>query len=118
MPPPDLTANARALRTRMTAAERLLWRKLRQQSLGCAFRRQAPLGPYIVDFVCFERKLVLEVDGGQHLESVGDKIRDHWLEAEGFRVLRFWNHEVLNDVEAVLAAISAAVQRLRCPASP
>jgi very-short-patch-repair endonuclease len=54
----------------------------------------------------------------QHLESVGDKIRDHWLEAEGFRVLRFWNHEVLNDVEAVLAAISAAVQRLRCPASP
>ncbi len=102
----------------MTAAERLLWRKLRQQSLGCALRRQAPLGPYIVDFVCFERKLVLEVDGGQPLESVGDKFRDPWLEAEGFRVLRFWNPEVLNDVEAVLAAISAAVQRLRCPASP
>jgi len=61
---------------------------------------------------------VLEVDGGQHLESVGDKIRDPWLEAEGFRVLRFWNPEVLNDVETVLAAISAAVQRLRCPASP
>ena len=81
-------------------------------------RGQAPLGPYIVDFVCFERKLVLEVDGGQPLESVGDKFRDHWLEAEGFRVLRFWNPEVLNDVETVLAAISAAVQRLRCPASP
>ncbi len=89
-----------------------------EESLGCALRRQAPLGPYIVDFVCFERKLVLEVDGGQHLESVGDKFRDPWLEAEGFRVLRFWNPEVLNDVEAVLAAISAAVQRLRCPASP
>ena len=73
------------------------------------------LGPYIVDFVCFERKLVLEVDGGQHLESVGDTIRDHWLEAEGFRVLRFWNHEVLNDVEAVLAAISTVVLR-RCSA--
>jgi very-short-patch-repair endonuclease len=72
----SLTDKARILRIRMTDAERRLWRELRQLSLGCTFRRQAPIGPYIVDFVCFERKIVIEVDGGQHLGSEGDAIRD------------------------------------------
>jgi very-short-patch-repair endonuclease len=113
MPPSYLIKNARILRNQMTNAERFLWRKLRQQSLDCTFRRQAPIGPYIVDFVCFERKLVLEIDGGQHMESQGDTIRDRWLEREGFRVLRFWNHEVLKNVDGVLETIATAVRARR-----
>jgi very-short-patch-repair endonuclease len=109
MTPTTLTHRARKLRSRMTDAERLLWRNLRQEAFGRKFRRQAPIGPYIVDFVCFEQSLVLEIDGGQHLESDADRIRDGWLAGQGFRVLRFWNHEVLGNIDGVLRVVAAAI---------
>ena len=97
---------ARRLRRASTEAEKLLWQKLRARQLGGAkFRRQTPIGPYIVDFVSFEHKLVLEIDGGQHNESAGrqhDIKRTTWLEDQGFRVLRFWNNQVLANLEGVL----------------
>ncbi|MDH4612234.1 DUF559 domain-containing protein [Pseudomonas sp. BN102] len=97
---------AKQLRTGQTEAEQLLWRYLRAKRMqGLKFRRQKPLGPYIVDFICQERMLVVELDGGQHLESEADGVRDAWLTRRGFRVLRFWNHEVLQQTEAVLDVI-------------
>ena len=99
---------ARELRAAMTDAERLLWRCLRMRQLGAhRFRRQVPVGPYIVDFACLRARLVVEVDGGQHAGSSGDRRRDAFLRAAGFRVLRFWNHEVLAQPEAVCAVILA-----------
>ena len=87
-------------------AEKLLWQKLRARQLGGAkFRRQTPIGPYIVDFVSFEHRLVVEIDGGQHNASERgqhDLKRTAWLEAQGFRVLRFWNNQVLANLEGVL----------------
>ncbi len=90
-------SSARRLRKHPTDAERLLWRHLRLRQLGgYKFRRQQPLGPYIVDFVCLAKRLIVEVDGGQHAEQAEeDAQRTAWLEAQGFRVLRFWNTEVL-----------------------
>jgi very-short-patch-repair endonuclease len=85
----------------MTDAERLLWSRLRRNFLGVPFRRQLPMGPFIVDFVCLPKRLIC----GQHLESARDKARDHWLTENGFRVLRFWNNEVLRNVEGVLTRI-------------
>lgn len=92
---------ARALRKNPTEAERALWRHLRLRQLDeHKFRRQQPVGSYIVDFICIEKRLVVELDGGQHSEQVAsDAERTAWLEGEGFRVLRFWNHEVLKDIE-------------------
>ena len=69
------------------------------------FRRQAVIGRYIVDFVCFEKRLIIEVDGGQHAENQGDKIRDQWFRKEGFKVLRFWNNEVLENREGIIEEI-------------
>lgn len=102
---------ARQLRKDMTDAERALWARLRRrQVLGHKFRRQQPLGPFIVDFVCLERKLVIEVDGGQHADQQQDDARrTGWLEDQGFVVLRFWNHEVLAEPEAVIQAIADAL---------
>ncbi|MEJ0078603.1 MAG: endonuclease domain-containing protein [Alphaproteobacteria bacterium] len=86
-----------------TDAERKLWLLLRDRRLDkTKFRRQVSFGPYILDFVCFERKLVIEVDGGQHGESQTDKTRDARLIAEGFRVVRYWNNDVLKNPEGVL----------------
>jgi len=84
-----------------------LWSHLRiKQMEGNRFRRQQPIGPYVVDFVCFEKKLVVELDGGQHAEqSAYDAERTTWLESQGFRVLRFWNHQVLREIEAVKEVI-------------
>jgi len=97
---------ARRLRHASTEAEKLLWQKLRARQLGGAkFRRQTPIGPYIVDFVSFEHKLVVEIDGGQHNASAGrqhDLKRTAWLESQGFQVLRFWNNQVLANLEGVL----------------
>jgi very-short-patch-repair endonuclease len=94
---------ARALRRNLTDAERKLWHLLRDRRLaGVKFRRQVPLGPYILDFVCFEHRLVIEVDGGQHAGSVKDGERDARLAFQGFRVVRYWNHEVLTNPEGVL----------------
>ncbi|MDH4874526.1 endonuclease domain-containing protein [Pseudomonas sp. BN515] len=102
---------ARQLRAEQTDAEQRLWQHLRaKRLLGLKFRRQKPIGPYIVDFICQERMLVIEVDGGQHLESGSDQARDAWLIRRGFRVLRFWNHEVLLETEAVLEAIRLAAE--------
>ncbi len=106
-------ADARALRSNPTEAERALWKHLRVRQIeGHKFRRQQPLGRYIVDFVCLEKRLIVELDGGQHAEQVhSDTNRTAWLEAQGFRVMRFWNHDVLNEIEAVKEAIWEALLR-------
>jgi very-short-patch-repair endonuclease len=100
-------ARARQLRRNPTDAERLLWRKLRfWQVDGLKFRRQQPLGPYIVDFVCLEKRLVIEVDGGQHAENANyDTERDAWLRAQDFVVLRFWNNDVLKNIDSVVEQV-------------
>ncbi|GBE35111.1 hypothetical protein BMS3Bbin06_01647 [bacterium BMS3Bbin06] len=101
-----LTHLSRNLRKRETDAERLLWQHIRSKQIdGFKFRRQQCIGRYIVDFVCFERKAVIEVDGGQHSEERADKARDRWLNKEGFQVLRFWNNEVLLNLKGVLEVI-------------
>ena len=98
---------ARMLRRHSTDAEQLLWYHLRAHRMaGYKFKRQAIIGSYIVDFVCFEARLVIEADGGQHVEqAVDDKRRTALLESKGFRVIRFWNHEILFDSRNVLSDI-------------
>ena len=100
------------LRRAMTDAERLLWQALRGRQMGgCKFRRQHPFEDFIIDFVCLERKLIVEVDGGQHMERLeGDAVRTEKLSEAGFRVLRFWNHEVLRRLEAVKEKIWLELQ--------
>jgi very-short-patch-repair endonuclease len=95
---------ARALRTSSTDVENLLWTQLRRkQFAGLKFRRQQPIDNYIVDFVCFEKRGVIEVDGGQHAsERDKDAKRDEYLIRNGFKVLRFWNNEVLQNMDGVL----------------
>ena len=101
---------ARVLRQNPTDAERRLWRHLRRKGLsGLRFRRQAPIGPYIADFYFAAQSLVIEIDGGQHCASA-DAARDAWLARHGYRVLRFWNNDVLSNTEAVLAAILEGTQ--------
>ncbi|MBI4795299.1 MAG: endonuclease domain-containing protein [Deltaproteobacteria bacterium] len=98
---------AKNLRKRSTDAEILLWRHLRGKQLaGYKFRRQEPIGNYIVDFVCFSKRIVIELDGGQHaIEADKDFKRDNWLRGQGFKVLRFWNNEVLTNIEGVVETI-------------
>ena len=100
---------ARMLRRNMTDVERILWSKIRNKQLGVKFRRQQPLGKYIVDFICFEERLIIEVDGGQHSENTQDTIRDKWLKTNGFQVLRFWNNDVLKNLNGVLGIIKKYV---------
>ncbi len=103
---PLLRGRARAMRRESTEAEVRLWVYLRDGRLdGLKFRRQVPIGRYIVDFVCFGRRLIVEVDGGQHADNAHDRARDADLRARGFRVLRFWNTEALSNTEGVLEAI-------------
>ena len=104
-----LTQAARKLRRNMTDAERRLWSRLRAHQLGVHFRRQVPLERYVLDFVCFQARLVIEVDGGQHADSDADKQRDAWLMERGFRVLRFWNNDVLGNTEGVLEVVVRAL---------
>ncbi|KAF1708610.1 endonuclease domain-containing protein [Pseudoxanthomonas sacheonensis] len=100
------TRFARHLRRHMTDAESSLWHHLRNRTLmGCKFRRQHPIGPYIVDFACVERKLVIELDGSQHADSASDSARTSWIQANGYRVLRFWNNDALRQQQVVLAVI-------------
>jgi very-short-patch-repair endonuclease len=115
-----LRDRARRLRKEMTDAERALWAKIGQRQIdGFQFRRQFPLGQYIVDFVCFERQLVIEVDGGQHTEQkCYDDRRTAWLENQGFQVLRFWNNEVLTELEVVLETIFSALRTMRARSTP
>jgi len=100
---------ARNLRKRQTDAENLLWRHIRyKQLLGMRFRRQHPIGNFIVDFVCLDQKLIIELDGDQHGfpgEKNQDQERDSWLQKEGFKLLRFWNNEVLQNLEGVIDTI-------------
>ena len=103
---------ARELRKNPTEAERALWKHLRmRQLIGYKLRRQQAIGPYIVDFVSFERRVIIELDGGQHSQQVAyDVERTAWLEAQGYRVLRFWNNQVLEEVEAVKTVVSKALE--------
>ncbi len=103
----ELQHRARQLRRNMTDAERTLWRRIRnRQLLNAKFRRQFILGSYIVDFVCLEQRLVIEIDGSQHLQNKSyDDQRSAHLIHQRFAVIRFWNHEVLGDIEAVLEVI-------------
>jgi very-short-patch-repair endonuclease len=97
------------LRTFMTDAKRKLWHALRSRGVGAKFRRQVPLGPYIADFVSFDAKMIVEVDGGQHASSVTDQERDRYFVNRGYRILRFWNNDVLSNPDGVLQTISAAI---------
>ena len=103
-----LTKAARTLRKNSTDAERKLWYSLRARQLnGYKFKRQQPLGNYIVDFVCFKKRLIIEVDGGQHaVNRKKDIKRDNWLKREGYQVVRFWNNDVLGNHEGVLSVIT------------
>ena len=101
---------ARRLRRDQTDAERKLWNRIRSRAIdGCKFVRQEPICPYFVDFVCRERRLVIELDGGQHAESERDVVRDRWLADHRYRVLRFWNNDVLTNMDGVLETIAAAL---------
>jgi len=110
---------AKTLRQNMTDAERLLWKHLRAHRFsGQKFRRQQPIGPYIVDFVHFGARLIVECDGGQHNASATDPQRDAWLEKQGFNLLRFWNDEILNQTESVLSTIFNVLNPLSPNPSP
>jgi very-short-patch-repair endonuclease len=109
--PPQHRAFARSMRADSTKAENVLWQALRNKQLGgLKFKRQVPLEGYIIDFVCFEARLIVEVDGGQHSESQSDAARDRHFEAAGFRVLRCWNDEVLKNIDGVCLAILREAQ--------
>src|SRR4051794_24690260 len=102
---------ARRLRRDMTDAERCLWKHLRAHRFACEkFRRQVPMGPYILDFVSHRSRLIVELDGGQHAAQVEhDRERTRWLESRGYRVIRFWNNQVLTETEPVLESIALAL---------
>ncbi len=111
-------ARARQLRRSSTEAEKLLWSRLRDRRLeGFKFRRQVWVGSFVADFLCREAKLVVEVDGAQHAEQASyDSARSEALANAGFSVIRFWNNEVENDIDAVLEAIRAEL--VKCVPSP
>jgi very-short-patch-repair endonuclease len=113
---------ARSLRTNSTDAERIIWSALRAHRMnGVSFRRQAPIGPYVVDFVCHAAKLVIEIDGGQHFDTKHerrDARRDAYLAAKGFRVLRFNNYDVMSNRQGVLATVARAIEPTPSPPLP
>ena len=122
-------AQAKTLRKQMTDAERRLWYFLRAHRFGThKFKRQAPIGRYVADFVSFDRRLIIEADGSQHADNVSDRQRDDWFASQGFRVLRFWNNDILKNTQAVLEVVSNALAEseasapspgsLRSPPSP
>jgi very-short-patch-repair endonuclease len=117
---PNMKSLARNLRKTQTIAEDLLWRILRgRQFAAHKFRRQRVLGPYIADFVCLKQRLIIELDGNQHLANVEyDKIRTAYLESMGFHVLRFWNNQVLDELNLVLSTIRLTLTRRFAPPSP
>ena len=105
------TGVARRLRANQTDAETVLWNRSRNRQIdGHKFVRQMPIENYVCDFVCRERLLIIEVDGGQHNESAADAIRDRRLSEGGYRVLRFWNHDVLGNIEGVLTVIQNEIE--------
>ena len=107
---------AKTLRQNQTDAEQRLWTHLRAHRLaGQKFRRQQPLGPYIIDFVHLGARLIVEADGGQHNGAAPDATRDAWLQVQGFRVLRFWNNDILHTTEGVLQTIWQALEHPPLP---
>jgi len=120
------TQRARRLRKDATDAETALWHRLRSRSLNdYKFVRQEPIGPYTVDLICRERRLVIEVDGGQHADNPRDVIRDKWLVDHNYRILRFWNNDVPGNMAGVLETVVTALaeapphpDRWRDPTSP
>lgn len=112
-------AFARQLRHHMTESETRLWRHLRAHRLGGEkFRRQQPIGPYVVDFVHFGARLIIEADGGQHNGAPRDERRDAWLHAQGFKVMRFWNNEIMSNLDGVLATVMAEIAHHPSPPAP
>jgi very-short-patch-repair endonuclease len=108
----ELRDRARQMRHEATTAERRLWSRLRGGKLcGLKFRRQVPLGDYIADFACFAPKLIVECDGGGHADSNYDARRDEWFAAQGFQVIRFWNHQIAENVAGVVETILRAARR-------
>ena len=109
--PDDIRTWAREMRSGMTDAEALLWKLLRNRRLaGAKFRRQHPIGRYILDFYCVEQKLCIELDGGQHGEAMAyDQLRGQWLQGQGIQILRFWNNQMLMETEGVLEMIYQAL---------
>ena len=107
--PPELhRKRARDMRADATRPEDMLWQALKDRRIeGFKFRRQVPLKGYILDFVCFEARLIVEVDGWQHAESAGDAVRDRVFRNDGFRIRRFWNEEVTDNLDGVCLAIRA-----------
>ena len=116
---PKILTNAKSLRSHQTEAEQRLWYHLRaHRFMNVKFKRQKPLGRYIVDFVCVERRLIIELDGGQHAEQLEyDQLRDAWLREQGYKVLRFWNNEVMQQLEGVLEQIRLTLSPCPSPAS-
>ena len=119
---PKLRSRARSLRRDSTDAERVIWNELRAHRMnGTSFRRQTPIGPYVVDFVCHAANLVVELDGGQHFEPEHmkrDARRDAFLVSKGFRVLRFNNHDVMTNRQGVLETIAIALADAPSPTLP
>ena len=111
---------ARHLRSNPTNAEQRLWSVLRRRQLaGVRFRRQVPLGPYVADFACLSHRLIIEVDGGQHtVTQFRDNKRTRWLESQGYRVIRFWNNEVGENLEGVTETIRLALRDVTPHPSP
>jgi very-short-patch-repair endonuclease len=104
------TARTRRLRRNLTDAEFKIWNRLRSRAIeGCKFVRQEPIGRYVVDFVCRERRLIVEIDGGQHADNKRDQARDRWMRDHNYRILRFWNNDVLSNTAGVLETIANAL---------
>ncbi|MDO8837837.1 MAG: endonuclease domain-containing protein [Parvibaculum sp.] len=109
-------SRARSLRINRTDAEARLWLHLRNRMLGGAkFRRQVPVGPYIADFLCAEHMLIVELDGGQHADNPADERRTRFLESKGYRVIRFWNPDVLTNTDGVLEMILTELDKTPHP---
>lgn len=103
------TQRARALRINVTEAEKILWSKMRGDQLGFSFRRQHPIPPYIVDFACIAARLVVEADGGQHNAAGEHDARDAYLQKRGWRVIRFWNNDIHDNIDGVMETIAEAL---------
>jgi adenine-specific DNA-methyltransferase len=117
---PEAIDRARSLRTRMTDAEQRLWFLLRSRRFrDYKFRRQYSIGPYVADFACVSVRLIVEADGGHHCENAYDDTRSAYIEGQGWRIVRFWNNDILQQTEAVLERIeSSLAMTLTCPALP
>jgi len=116
-PPEGSTSRARWLRKNLTDTERRLWRLLRDNFPDWHFRHQVPIRRFVADFACHRAKLVIEADGGQH-DGSDDLTRTHLIEAEGYRVLRFWNHDILRNSDGVLTMIAEALSATPPPPKP